>query len=136
MIDTRTAAHTAIYRALAADTAVAALADVWGHAEEGTEPTDAKGIILVGLASTDSIAGKDGGLDEVTIEVYAYVRKPDVTALYEVSAAVRNAIEGKPMTAPGALVSGPEFLSAESDLMEDGETYTDTLRFRTIVQDA
>jgi hypothetical protein len=67
MIDTRTAAHTAIYTALAAATAVTAIADVWGHAEEGTEPTENKGLVLIGLASASNLAGKDGGLDEVTI---------------------------------------------------------------------
>lgn len=135
MIDTRTAAHTAVYKALAAATAVTDLADVWGHAEEGTEPTDTKGMVLVGLASAGAFGGKDDGLDEVIIEVYCYVRKPDVTALYAVSAAVRDALDGRPMTATGAIVSPPEFQSAEPDLMEDGETYADTLRFRTIVQD-
>jgi hypothetical protein len=134
MIDSRTAAHTAIYTVLAATSAVTALADVWGHAEEGTEPSQSKGLVLIGLASASNLAGKDGGLDEVIIEVMASVRKPDVTALYELSAAVRDALEGRPMSAPGAEVSRPEFVSAEPDLLDDGETYFDALRFRTIVQ--
>jgi hypothetical protein len=61
MIDSRTAAHTAIYTALAAATAVTDLADVWGHAEEGTEPTESKGLVLIGLASASNLASKDGG---------------------------------------------------------------------------
>jgi len=134
MIDSRTAAHTAFYLALEAAANVTALADVWGHAEEGTEPTDTKGLVLIGLASASNLAGKDGGLDEVTIEIITSVRKPDVTELYILSAAVRNALEAQPMAAPGAIVSPPEFVSADADLMEDGETYFDTLRFRTIVQ--
>lgn len=136
MIDSRTAAHTAIYTALAADPDVTAMADVWGHAEEGTEPTESKGLVLIGLASASNIAGKDGDLDDITIEVLSSVRKPDVTELYTLSAAVRNALEGQPMTADGAEVSPPEFLSADADLMDDGETYFDTLRFRTLVQSA
>jgi hypothetical protein len=136
MIDSRTAAHTAIYTALAAEDAVTDLADVWGHAEEGTEPTETKGLVLLGLASASNMAGKDGGLDDVTIEVLATIRKPDPTVLYTLSAAVRNALEGKHVTASGAEVSPPEFLSADADLMDDGETYFDTLRFRMIVQPA
>lgn len=134
MIDSRAAAHKAVYTALAASTAVTNLADVWGHAEEGTEPTENKGLVLIGLAAASNLAAKDGGLDEVTIEILPSVRKPDVTVLYTLSAAVRNALEGQPMTATGALVSPPEFVSAEPDLMDDGETYFDALRFRMIVQ--
>lgn len=134
MIDSRTAAHTAFYTALSADATVLGLADVWGHAEEDTEPTDAKGLVLIGMASANNLAGKDGGLDDITIEVITSVRKPDVTLLYALSTAVRNALEAKSLFVAGAMVSPPEFVSADADLMEDGETYFDTLRFRTIVQ--
>jgi hypothetical protein len=136
MIDSRTAAHEAFYAALSAATAVTDIADVWGHAQEDTEPTAEKGLVLIGLASASDLAGKDGGLDDVTIEVLTSVRKPDQTELYALSAAVRAALEHQPMTADGADVSPPEFLSADADLMDDGETYFDTLRFRTVVQDA
>jgi hypothetical protein len=136
MIDSRTAAHKAFYMTLAEDAGVNALADVWGHAEENTEPTVDRGMVMIGLASAADVGGKDGGLDEVTIEVIPYVRKPDVTALYELSSAVRNALAGQNMQVDGALIEAPEFLSADPDLLDDGETYFDTLRFRTLVQPA
>ena len=48
----------------------------------------------------------------------------------------RTALEAQPITASGAEISRPEFVSAEADLMDDGETYFDTLRFRMFVQAA
>jgi hypothetical protein len=69
MIDSRTAAHTAFYDALAEDARVTALADVWGHAEEGTEPTE-QGAGADRPRQRVQPGGKDGGLDEVTIEVW------------------------------------------------------------------
>lgn len=135
MIDSRTAAQSAFYSALDGAAAVTALADVWQNPPEGTEP-GAKGLVITGLASVENIAGKDGGLDEVTIDILTIVRKPDVTELYALSSAVRNALEAQAVSASGALLSKPEFLSAEPDQLDDGETYIDTLRFRTIVQSA
>lgn len=135
MIDSRTAAQTAFFAALDGSTAVTDLADVWQNPPEDTQP-GAKGLVITGLASVENIAGKDGGLDEVTLDILTIVRKPDVTELYALSSAVRNALEAQTVTAAGALLSDPEFLSADPDQLEDGETYIDTLRFRTIVQAA
>jgi hypothetical protein len=134
MIDSRTAAHVALYAALNAETAVTDLADVWGHAPEDTQPTAAKGIVQVGFASATNEGGKDGGFDEVTIDVLASVREPDATALYALSTAVRNAIEAQNMSAPGADIGRPEFVSVEPDLLDDGETYVDRLTFKMFVQ--
>ena len=136
MIDSRTAAHKAIYAALNAATPVTDLADVWGHPEEGTEPTPDKALVIIGPASAENIAGKDGDLDDVTIAVFVEVRKPDITELYALSSAIRTALEGQAISATGAELSRPEFLGADPDLLEDGETYIDALRFRTIVQGA
>jgi hypothetical protein len=136
MIDSRTAAHVALYTTLNATTALTDLADVWGHPEEGTEPTANKSLVLIGPASCENIGGKDGGLDQVTISIFAEVRKPDITELYAVSSLIRSAIEGQTVSAPGALLSKPEFLDADPELMEDGETFFDTLRFRLLVQPA
>ena len=135
MIDSRTAAQTAFFAALDGATAVTALADVWQNPPEGTEPGE-KGLVITGLASAENIGGKDGGLEEVTIDILVLVRKPDVTELYAVSSAVQKALERQAITAPGAELEPPVFLSAEPDQLEDGETYIDTLRFRTIVQAA
>lgn len=136
MIDSRAAVHKAVYAALSAAGAIAAVADVWGHPEEGTEPTEDKGLVLIGLASASNEAAKDGDLDEVTLDILTYIRKPDQTELYALSSLVRNVLEGQAVTAAGALISAPEFVSAEADLMDDGETYFDSLRFRMFVQPA
>lgn len=136
MIDSRTAAHKAFYGALSATTAVTAVADVWGHPEEGTEPTQGKSLVLIGPAQCQNLGGKDGGLDEVDITVFVEVRKPDITELYVLSSLVRSALERQALPATDALVSAPEFVGADPELMDDGETYFDTLRFRTIVQPA
>jgi hypothetical protein len=136
VIDSRTAAHKAIYAKLTATAAVMAAADVWGHPEEGTEPTPDKDLVLIGPASAQNMGGKDGDLDEVTITVFVEVRKPDITELYSRSGLVRNALERQPIEADGALLSAPEFVGADPELLEDGETFIDALRFRTIVQPA
>lgn len=135
MIDSRTAAHKALYTTLAADAGVTALADVWGHAEEDTQPTADKGIVQIGLAAAANLAAKDGGLDEVTIDILAEVRQPDPTAMYALSTAIRNAVEGQPMPdTDGAIISAPEFVTAQPVLEDDGETYFDAITFRLIVQ--
>lgn len=134
MIDSRTAAHEAVAAALSASAPVTALADIWAHAEEDTQPSETRDLVLIGFASATNAAGKDGGLDDVTIEVLCYVRKPDPTDLYILSSAVRTAIEGQPMTIAGAVIEKPEFISADPTLMDDGETYFDTLTFRMLVQ--
>lgn len=135
MIDSRTAAQVALFTALNAASAVTDIADVWQNPPENTEP-GTKGLVITGLASAENIGGKDGGLDEVTIDILTLVRDPDVTSLYALSSAVRNAIEAQAVVAPGAEVSPPEFVSADPDQLEDGVTLIDTLRFRTIVQPA
>ena len=134
MIDSRTAAQVAIYSALNV-VALTDQADVWQDAPEGTEPSP-RGLVVIGLASISNMAGKDGGFDEVTIDVLAYLRKPDATAIYALSTSVRNLIEGQPMTAAGAAISRPEFVSAEAEQWPDGETYQDRLTFRMFVQSA
>lgn len=136
MIDSRRAAQVAFYAALSTAPAVISLADVWAPPPEGTEPTPSRGMVIVGLASASNAGGKDGGLDDIEIEVLCYTRTPDPTDLYALSTAVRNAIEMRSLSAPGALIGAPEFLSAEPDLMEDGKTFVDALRFRTLVQAA
>jgi len=136
MIDSRKATQVAFYAALSTAPGVISLADVWAPPPEGTEPSPSRGVVIVGLASIANAAGKDGGLDDVEIEVQAYTRTPDPTDLYALATAVRNALELRPVAAPGALLSPPEFISADPDLMEDGKTFVDTLRFRTFVQAA
>lgn len=136
MIDSRTAAHKAFYAALTASVALTGVADVWGHPEEGTEPTQGKDLVLIGPATAANMGGKDGDLDDVEIMVFVEVRKPDITELYARSALVRSLLERQAVVAAGALLSAPEFVGADPELMEDGETYFDTLRFRTIVQPA
>lgn len=136
MIDSRTAAQAAFFAVLNANAAVTDGAGVWAPPPEGTEPTSTSDLVVVGLASCVNAGGKDGGFDEVEIEVRVFVRKPDPTELYSRSTAARNALEGQTITAAGALLSKPEFVAAEADQLDDGETFFDILRFRTFVQAA
>lgn len=136
MIDSRTAAQVAFFSALNAAAAVTTGAAVWAPPPEGTEPTKNSDVVIVGLASVTNAGGKDGGFDEVEIEVRVFVRKPDPTDLYSRSTKVRNALESQQLSAAGALLSPPEFLSGEADQLDDGETFFDVLRFRTFVQEA
>jgi hypothetical protein len=47
----------------------------------------------------------------------------------------RNALEGQAVTAPGADLGRPMFVSADPELMDDGETYWDKLFFDVFVQE-
>ena len=136
MIDSRTATQKAFFAALNGNAAVTTGADVWAPPPEGTEATPTKDVVIIGLASVANAGGKDGDFDDVEIEVRVFARKPDPTQLYARSNAVRSALEGQSIAATGALLSQPEFLSADSDMMDDGETFFDLLRFRIFVQPA
>lgn len=136
MIDSRTATQKAFFAALNGNVEVTTGAAVWAPPPEGTEATPTSDVVIIGLASVVAAGGKDGGFDEVEIEVRVFVRKPDPTQLYARSNVVRNALEGQDVAAVGALLSQPEMISAESDMMDDGETFFDLMRFRTFVQPA
>ena len=135
MIDSRTALHQAIFRKLNSTVAVTDLADVWSHPEEGTEPTPEKGLVLVGLAGVSDEGDKDESqFDEVTIDIITYIRKPEMTAVYQLSHAIREALQGVAVTDPGALIEPLRFIASDSDLLEDGITYVDTNRYASFVQ--
>jgi hypothetical protein len=135
MIDSQTAVQLAVFAALKAATDVTSLADVWQNPPEGTEPGE-KGLVLIGLVSLAGDANKEGGLDEATCSVFTQVRKPDATFLYALNVAVRNALERQTISADGADISEPWFVSANPRLMDDGVTYEDELRFGAFVQAA
>jgi hypothetical protein len=132
MIDSASAVQQASFAALNGTTAVTDLAEVWQAPPEDSQPP----LVLIGDVSLEPIGGKDGGLDRATFEIVTLIREPDQTALFALQMAVRNAIDGQAITASGALISLPTFLSADVEMLEDGETYMGTQRFETIVQPA
>jgi hypothetical protein len=135
MIDFQTAVSSAVFTALNSAAAVTALADVWQNAPEDTQPIGT-GLAIVGLVALDADETKDGGFEKATIPVFTYMRQSDATKLYALNAAVRGALEGQIITAAGAAIGKPVFLDADPELMEDGETYFDKLRFEMWVQPA
>lgn len=131
MIDAATAVQLAFYTALNVP-AVTDLAPVWQNPPEGTNPP----VVVIGNVSLEPIGGKDGGLDRATVDVLTFIRQPDQTVLFALQAAVRDQLDGQPVSASGALLSDPVMNSSEIDMMDDGETYMGTQRFETFVQPA
>ena len=132
MIDSASAVQEASFAALNGASAVTNLAEVWQAPPEDSQPP----LVLIGDVVLEPIGGKDGGLDRATFEIVTLIRQPDQTALFALQMAVRNALDGQSITATGALLSEPSFLTSEVELLEDGETYMGTQRFETIVQPA
>lgn len=131
MIDAATAVQMAFYTALNVP-AVTDLAPVWQNPPEGTNPP----VVVIGNVSLEPIGGKDGGLDRATVDVLTFIRQPDQTVLFELQAAVRDQLDGQPVSTSGALLSDPVMNSSEIDMMDDGETYMGTQKFETFVQPA
>lgn len=131
MLDAAAAAQEAFYGGLNV-AAVTGLATVFQHPPEDTQPP----VVLIGSISLEPMGGKDGGLDRATVDIVTFVREPDQAMLFALQAAVRDMLDGQPVHAFAALLSDPVLLSAEVQLLEDGETYMGTQRFETIVQPA
>jgi hypothetical protein len=135
MIDAQSAVQDAVFAALDRASAVTGLADVWQDPPEDTQPGD-KGLVIIGLVSIAAGDLKSGDLDTATVSVFTQTRKTDARVLYTLNAAVRNALEDQVITAAGAEIGRPVFLSADPKLMEDGKTYEDELKFEMFVQAA
>jgi hypothetical protein len=135
MIDAQSAVQLAVFSALNAAGAVTDLAEVWQNPPEDTQPGD-KGLVIIGLVSLVASDDKDGGFDRASVAIYTQIRKPDARVLYALNSAVRNALEGQLITAPGAEIGRPMFISADPKILEDGLTYEDQLTFEMYVQAA
>lgn len=131
MSDLLTATQTAIYTALNV-APVTSLAPVTQHVIEDTDPP----LVIIGDVSFEPIGGKSGGLDRATVEVVTLYRGSKRTELFAIQTAVRNALDHQSVSASGALLSRPVFVSSEVEEMEDGVTYMGTQRFELIVQPA
>lgn len=135
MIDLQTAVQVALFTALNGAAGVTDIADVWQNVPEDTQPVD-KGLVIIGPVSLDGSATKDGGLEKAKVPIFTEVRRPDITELYALNSAVRDAIDDQFIEAPGAELGRPIFLSAAPGLMDDGVTYFDMLLFEMFVQAA
>jgi hypothetical protein len=133
MIDAQSAVQLAVYSKLNTTSAVTAVADVWQNPPENSQPKP-KGLVIIGLVSLDADQDKSLGIDRAIISVFTQLRTTDARNLYALNAAVRNALDGQAVTASGATISHPQFLSADPHLMEDGQTYEDELKFEMFVQ--
>jgi len=131
MTDLATATQNAFYAALNV-AAVTSLASLYQHVPENVQPP----LVMVGDISLIPLGGKDGGLDQVTVEIVTLVRAPKRAALFALQAAIRNRLDLQPITAFGALLSSPVQTGSDASLLEDGETYMGTQTFETIVQPA
>src|SRR4051812_15292372 len=110
MIDLQTAVQEAVFTALEGSSGVIALGDVWQNAPEDADLV-AKGLVIIGLVALTAPEAKDGGFEKATVPVFTYMRRPDATELYALNSAVRSAIEGQVITAAGAELGRPVFLS-------------------------
>lgn len=133
MIDAQSAVQLAVFSKLNAAASVTAIADVWQNPPENTQPGQ-NGLVIIGLVSLDADQDKGAGIDLATVSVFTQVRKTDARELYALNAAVRSALDGQTVTAAGATISHPQFLSADPKLMEDGQTYEDELKFEMFIQ--
>ena len=125
------AVQDAVYNKLN-DVSITGIAPLVQHILEDTQPP----LFVIGDISTEAFGGKDGGLDKVTFEVWTYSRKPNRTQLYTMQEAVRNRLDGQPVTVTGYLLSDPVEVISESEMLEDGETYVGTQRYETFAQPA
>ena len=137
MPDFKGAAQAAFFQALDGAAEVTDLSDVYQHVPQETEPTPDKGLTIIGDLSAVNIAGKDGEIDRVTVEVITEVRQPDQTALTQLQAAVRGTLDRAALpTQSGFEISPPVLESEDAALAEDGQTYLGTQRFSVLVQPA
>jgi hypothetical protein len=140
MFDGASAVQAAAYTALNVAALAGSAATVWAHlpeVEEGADPlAGEQSIVLVHDIALTPMGGKDGGLDQASLEIVTFIRQPDRSALSALQARVRDLLENGPFVAAGAILSQPVQVSAEGTLWEDGATYQGTQRFELFAQPA
>lgn len=137
MFDAATAVQEAAFGALDVAAVTNLGAAVWQHVPEATpEEPLALPIVVVGDIALEPIGGKDGGLDRASFEIITMSDKPDRSELSKIQAAVRGELDRRTITANGAILSQPVFVSAEGELLEDGVTYLGKQKFETLIQPA
>ena len=129
MTDLLTATQDAFVAALKASVPPT-LATVLQHIPENAQPP----LIVVGNISATNISGKDGGLEQHTVEVVSFFRGSARRNLYAIMHAARSAIESADLAADGALFGDAVWQSSEDDIGEDGVTYQGIQTFEIIVQ--
>jgi hypothetical protein len=132
MPDLKLAAQDAIFDKLNGTGAITAIGPVWQHPPDGLEPP----YTLIGAMNATPFGGKDGGLDNIEVEILTVVRQPGREHLTPLMTAVRDALEGAALTATGVALSPPVFESDDDDLLDDGQTYVGTQRFSLFAQPA
>lgn len=129
MIDSKLAAQVGIFTALNV-AELNSLARVFQHVPDDREPP----LTIVGEMTARPIGGKGSQFDEIEFEVLTAFRANGREFMRPAMAKARELLEGQPLSAPGAAISPPEFLSDDDELLEDGVTYLGTQRFKLTVQ--
>lgn len=122
MIDFLGAAQDAVFDALNVPS-VTSLAPVYQHVPDDSEPP----YIKISDLSSQPFGVKGGGLDEVTVPILFYYRKPNRLGLTAMAAAARTAIETAVLSAAGAVVNLKEISAVDAPDSEDGITYDGAL---------
>jgi hypothetical protein len=102
MPDLKLAAQDAIFDKLNGTGAITAIGPVWQHPPDGLEPP----YTLIGAMNATPFGGKDGGLDNIEVEILTVVRQPGREHLTPLMTAVRDALEGAALTATTCSTTG------------------------------
>jgi len=132
MADLKLAAQAAIYGALNGAAVVTDLGPVFEYVPQDEEPP----FTIVDRMSATPQGGKDGAFDLIEFDILTVVREPGREFLTPLMAAVRDTIEGATLVSAAAILSPPEFVGDEDELLEDGQTYLGRQRFSLFAQPA
>lgn len=135
MTDLKLAAQVAIFVKLNAAPAVTGLAPVYEYvpSEQDGEPVTPPYIVIDRMAATPQ-GGKGGMLDLIEFDILTVVRQPGREFLTPVMAAVRDTLEEASLVSTEAILSPPQFVGDEDELLENGQDYLGRQRFSTWAQ--
>lgn len=132
MLDLKLAAQGAIYRALNGSAAVSGLSSVYQHVPDEADPP----LTVIDKMTATPAGGKGDQFDLIEFEITSLVREPGRKHLTPLMTAIREALEGRPLLAPGVGLSPPVFESDDDGLLDDGNTYFGVQRFTLFAQPA
>jgi len=129
MTDLLQATQDAVFAAVNV-AAVKALAPVYQNVPPNTQPP----FIEIGAIDAEEIGAKGDGLERHTVEIEFQHRGPARRPLLAMMHAVREALTGVVLTAPGATLDQCHWLASATDREDDGVTYHGIHRFEMLVQ--
>jgi hypothetical protein len=130
MTDLALAVQEGVYGAL---TAGVTLGQVFQHVPENTPPP----VVIIGEDDVDpTIGGKGERFERHELTILTVVQGPGKRPLRLLQEQVRAALDNRPITAAGANLSDPVFLSVTDQLLADGLTYYGEQRFLIFAEPA